>query len=89
MIDSQVGGPATNPLDELDAQERAGVTAIWLVPDSDERPGYLALEMLGGMKPFARVWLNTMTSPEAMDRVDWGHHIADDAVLVWRSTDDG
>lgn len=74
----------TSPLDDLDAQQRAGVTAIWFTPESDGQEPVISLEMLGGPKRYAQIWLDHLSGT-----VQWGWGIPESAICVWRESADG
>lgn len=73
--------PAAGPLDAFDIQERAGVISMWFTPNPHTDEPVLSLEILGGQKRYARVWLRGDV------RVGWGWTLGEDAVCLWRDPD--
>lgn len=71
------------PLDAFDYDERAGVIAVWFWPHVEGvGPAGFALEMLGGPKQYARIFI-----AELPGAIDWGWRVRADAVLVWSDAD--
>lgn len=66
------------PLDDLDVQERAGLIGVWLTPADDGQMPLVSLELIGGRKRYARVWI------DGRDQVEWGWVLPDKAIAVWR-----
>lgn len=66
---------------DLDPQSLGGLVAIHLTPAADGQSPLVSLEIEGGPKHYARVWLNNPGS------VEWGWVLPDVAVTVWSETD--
>ncbi|MBO0885142.1 MAG: hypothetical protein J2P17_33390 [Mycobacterium sp.] len=63
---------------DLDLQDTAGISAVYIVPDTEETEPCLVAETVGGPKPYMRIWPRM---PEA--GVEWAWVLHRTACPLW------